>query len=73
MDLSTAFAPGQAYVSLSRARSPAGLQVTAWHAAKVKAHPQAVQLYRTLAREAAQEQDGAAATTTGRTASRAGT
>jgi ATP-dependent DNA helicase PIF1 len=51
VDLSRCFAPGQAYVALSRAKRPEGLVVTGWSEHSIFADPRAVGFYRSVRQE----------------------
>ena len=52
VDMSSIFAPGQAYVALSRVRKVSGLSISGLNFSCIKSHPKAVEYYRKL------EEDG---------------
>lgn len=51
VDLSSLWEPGQAYVALSRVRSPAGLSIERWSPNGIRAEPLVTDLYDSLALE----------------------
>jgi hypothetical protein len=51
VDLSALWEPGQAYVALSRVRSPQGLHIEQWNPGSIRAEPLVTQFYDSLAEE----------------------
>ncbi len=51
VDLSALWEPGQAYVALSRVRSPSGLSIERWSPAGIRAEPLVTELYNSLSIE----------------------
>jgi len=45
IDLTNCFAPGQAYVALSRAKTLEGLRLRGWNTASIKADPRVIGFY----------------------------